>query len=84
MNRPIWIRTTALLLAVLLTGCSASTPATEPTSSTVSNSVSESTTPIDSEVTTDPVHEHNHIPGEIIPATCTSEGSLLNDIQILM
>ena len=74
MNRPIWIRATALLLAVLLTGCSSSVPITEPTSSTESNAAAENTTPIGTEVATDPTHEHNYIAGEVIAATCSSEG----------
>lgn len=74
MNRPIWIRATALLLAFLLTGCASSTPIAESTSSTESSSAAENTTPIDTEVATDPTHEHNYIAGEIIAATCSSEG----------
>lgn len=74
MNRPIWIRTTALLLAVLLTGCSSSTPVTEPSVSTESNAAAENTTPIVTEVATYPTHEHNYIAEEVIASTCSSEG----------
>lgn len=74
MNRPIWIRSTALLLAVLLTGCTTSTPATESTSSTMSNAETETIATTNPEVATDPIHEHKHIAGEVVAATCTAEG----------
>lgn len=70
MKRPTWMRLLALLLAVLLSGCAATTP---PTESTVpSTTDTQETTRNDS--TTNTTHEHKHTASEVIAATCSSEG----------
>lgn len=60
MKRPFWIRTTALILAVLLTGCTSAVPSASSMAKTKNDVITE--------------HEHRYSVGEVVVATCGSEG----------
>ena len=77
MKRPTWVRAIALLLAMLLTGCAANTPTNESTTLPTTNdpiNTNEATTEATTTLATDPTHEHNYVAGEVVAATCESEG----------
>lgn len=73
MKRSLWSRAIALVFALLLTGCTTNPPPSESTEPSVSNTPTSSTAP-ENPTTTDPVHEHDHVAGEVVVATCTSDG----------
>lgn len=79
MKKPLWVRALALALPVLLCGCSTTTPPVESIPSTTNPSEVPNTTEVipdatEAEVTTNPTHDHNYVAGEVVAATCTSEG----------
>ena len=73
MKRSLWSRAIALVFALLLTGCTTDPPPSESTEPSASNIPTSSTAP-ENPTTTDPVHEHDHVAGEVVVATCTSDG----------
>lgn len=73
MKRSLWSRAIALVLALLLTGCTTNTQPSESTEPSSSSTPTSSTVP-ENVTTTDPVHEHSYVAGEVVAATCTSDG----------
>lgn len=79
MKQPLWVRALAMALAVLLCGCSTTTPPVESITSTTNPSEVPKTTEVipdatEAEVTINSSHDHNYVAGEVVAATCTSEG----------
>ena len=78
MNNRVWIRAIALILAMLLTGCTTSQQPSEPNIPTSNTELTNTTEP-SKEDKTDPAHdvsdhEHKHIVADIVAPTCISEG----------